>query len=286
MASSFTLTVEVTPPKGIDLERLFAEVKKLSPHVAAVNVTDCPLGRLKMSSIPAAALIKSQFQVDTIFNFTCRDRTALGLQADLLGAQALKLDNVLALTGDAPDPSQPGAGPGIFQLNSLGLVKIIAGLNQGIDFYGQPLESRTDFFIGVASNPGAEDQDGELARLEGKVREGAHFLFTQPAYQGREARQFLKRARGLGIPVLFGLMPLKSAALADYLNKSVPGITVPDQVMARMARGSKQEQRQTGAAIALELVQQVADEVNGIHLMPAGDLELTQEILAGIERHL
>ena len=271
--------MEVTPPKGTNMAGVFAEVASCKPKAAAINVTDCPLGRLKMSSIAAAALIKNQLQLDTIFNLTCRDRTVLGLQADLLGAQALGLENLLALTGDGA-----AEGQGVFQLDSLGLVKLLAGLNRGNDAWGKALEGKTSFFIGVAANPGAANLEKELSRLEAKISAGANFVLTQPSYDAKRAGAFLKAAAGFGRPILLGIMPLKNLSLAEYLNRSVPGIDVPANIISRLAQADKEEQRQIGAALALELVEELGRDCQGFHIMPAGDLELAGQIMDEIVR--
>lgn len=277
LEKKFVVTVEVTPPRGPDVTGLLAQVELIKDKADAINITDCPLGKLRMSSIPTASLIKARCQVDTIFNLTCRDRTVLGLQADLLGAHALGLNNVLALTGDSAEGHQ-----GVFETDSLGLIKVINCLNQGCDVQGNPLEGSTSFCIGAAVNPGTPDISQELKRLEAKIKAGAGFALTQPIYEGKRARSFLKEARKLGIPLLLGLMPLKSLALADYLNRNVPGISVPQEIMTRLATFSKEDQRQVGAAVTLEIFQEAAAECTGVHLMPAADLELTCQIIASI----
>lgn len=284
LGKKFAVTVEVTPPRGPDLSAILSLAELLKDKVCAINVTDCPLGKLRMSSIPTASLIKARSQVDTIFNLTCRDRTVLGLQADLLGAQALGLENVLALTGDPPDKGSEKGSKGVFEVDSLGLIKVINRLNQGYDALGTTLDGRTTLFIGTAVNPGNLDVSQELKRLEVKISEGACFALTQPIYEGKRARAFLREAKKMGIPLLLGLMPLKSLALADYLNKNVPGISVPEEAMARLASVPKEEQRQAGAALTLEIFQEAASECAGVHLMPAGDLELTCQILASIQQ--
>ncbi len=278
----FVFTMEVTPPKGTNLARVFAEVAKCKGKAAAINVTDCPLGRLKMSSISAASIIKGRSQIDTIFNLTCRDRTVMGLQADLLGAHALGLENVLALTGDSAAEGQGG----VFQVDALGLVKLLAGLNRGNDARGRELEGKTSFFIGVAANSGAPNLEKELSRVEAKIREGANFILTQPSYDAKRAGAFLKAAAGLGVPILLGLMPLKNLSLAEYLNRSVPGIEVPPDIISRLAQADGEGQRQIGAAIALELFEETGQDCQGFHIMPVGDLELACQVLDEIARRV
>lgn len=281
LGEGFVFTIEVTPPKGIDLAGVFAEVVKCQAKAAAINVTDCPLGRLKMSPISAASIIKGQLQIDTIFNLTCRDRTVLGLQSDLLGAHALGLENVLALTGDSD-----AEGQGVFQVDSLGLVKLLAGMNRGKDAWGRALEGKTSFFIGVAANTGAANLEKELSRVEAKISEGANFVLTQPSYDAKRAGAFLKAAAGFGLPVLLGLMPLKNLSLAQYLNRSVPGIDVPAGIISRLAQADQKEQRNIGAAIALELFEEIGQHCQGFHIMPAGDLELACQVVDEITRRV
>ena len=277
LSTKFTMTLEVIPPKGPDPSKLIREVEQLKDWIDALNVLDSPLGKMKMSAIAASLIIKERCGLDVFFNVTCRDRNIIGIQSDLLGAYALGLDNVMALTGDTPQGAK-----GVFEIDSTTLVRLIQGLNQGKDFTGAPLDRGTSFLIGVATNPGADNGTKELKRLEAKVREGANFVVTQPVYQPQGAHPFIKEVKGWGLPILFGILPLKSLSFAQYINRALPGVSVPEKILKEMEGCPKEEQRTIGGRNAIEVFEEFAPFVNGVHIMPAGDLDLAQQILSSI----
>lgn len=223
----FTITTELDPPKSASSSVTEAQVVKVAPYVDAVNIADCPMAKMRMSPIALSSIIQSRYQVESIFHLTCRDRNVIGLQAELLGAYALGVHNILTLTGDPPSIGDHPDAKGVFEVDSTGLIEIAKALNEGHDMMGHELGEAADFYIGTTANPGADDLDKEIRRLEGKKKAGAQFIQTQPIYDIRQAENFLAAAKDLSLPILFGIVPLKSFKMANYLNSHVPGIFIP-----------------------------------------------------------
>jgi len=268
------VTVELDPPKTLNLDKILREVNcdNFRKVVDVVNVTDCPLAKLRMSPIALSHIIQEKIGLDAIFHITCRDRNLLGLQAELLGASALGVKNILALTGDTPDMGDYVRATGVYDVDSIGLVKMVNKLNNGYEYSGGGLKDKTDFFIGIAANPTAKDLTKEIKRFEEKVSAGANFTQTQPIYDIRLLERFLKLTAHINIPKIIGIMPLKSYKMVEYLNNNLPGIFVPPGVKERM-RGKEVEE---GIKISRELISEIRKfkEVAGIHIFPLRDMDL------------
>lgn len=271
----FVVTAEVEPPKGSDPTPTLEKASLLRHVVDALNVADCPMANLRMSPIALAHILQDDLGIEAIFHLTCRDRNVLGLQAELLGAAALGVRNILTLTGDAPERGDHPLATGVFDVDAVGLIRLASALNTGRDVNGNRLESPPEFFIGAAANPGAEDLAREVRRLEEKVAAGAAFVQTQPIYDVETAERFLDATQHLDVPILFGLMPLKSYKMACYLNENVPGITIREEVLRRVERGGREE----GVAVARELFEALRGFAHGVHLFPLGDVTMVHEIL-------
>ncbi len=271
----FTVTVELDPPKSASPLKTQKEAVQLIGWADAVNIADCPMAKLRMSPIALAHIIQMDYHLETIFHLTCRDRNLIGLQAELLGASALGVHNILTLTGDPPSAGDhPDAKP-VFETDSTGLIEIARTLNGGHDMAGNELGQPTQFYIGTTGNPAAADLDAELRRLEGKKNAGAQFVQTQPVYDLRQAEAYLEGTRELGLPVLFGVLPLKSYKMALYMHDKVPGITIPKALQDAMAEGG----RETGLAIAADLVRGLRDlGAAGVHLLPINDVPAVEAI--------
>lgn len=268
-AGQFTITVELDPPKSASVNKTFKEAEQLLDKVDAINIADCPMAKLRMSPIALAHLIKFRAQIDTIFHLSCRDRNILGLQAELLGAAALGVNNILTLTGDEPSRGDhPDAKP-VFEVDSIGLLKIANTLNNGFDLAGNPLDESTNFYIGTTGNPGADDLDAEKAKIIRKIEAGANFIQTQPIYDLEKAKRFVDMVEPLGLPVMLGLIPLKSFKMATYLHTKVPGISLTDDILNRMEKGGKE----AGLEIALETLLAIKQIAHGVHIMPLNDIQ-------------
>ncbi|MGE5553790.1 MAG: methylenetetrahydrofolate reductase [Betaproteobacteria bacterium] len=273
----FVVTVELEPPRGADPRPMLEKARRLTPVVDAVNVADSPMANLRMSPIACAHLLQQDQGVEAIFHLTCRDRNLLGLQAELLGAAALGVKNILALTGDRPERGDHPQATGVFEVDALGLARLARALNEGRDVNGKPLEAPTDFLIGGTTSPNAPDLEAEVARLRAKAEAGITFAQTQPVFDLEQAAEFQRRTARLGVRVLYGVLPLKSYKSAVYLATHVPGIRIPSEVLARMERGGPDE----GVRLAREILTGLWGKVPGVHLFPMGDPALALRLLEG-----
>ncbi|MCX7730973.1 MAG: bifunctional homocysteine S-methyltransferase/methylenetetrahydrofolate reductase [Candidatus Caldatribacterium sp.] len=287
LGKRFVFTVEINPPKGTDLEKVKEGVRRLQEaQVDAVNISDSPMARVRISPIALAHILREELGMESIVHFTCRDRNLISLQSELLGAAALGVQNILALTGDPPSVGDhPFARP-VFEVNSEGLVLILNRLNSGFDFAGNPLGRATNFTIGVALNLNAQDLEREIDRLRRKIDNGAHFILTQPIYEPEVLEQFLAKFREPLPPILGGILPLRSFRHAEFLHNEVPGIVIPEHLRLRMA--CAQDPVAEGVAIALEIATKIRPLVAGIYIMPPFErydmaIALVESIRKGVD---
>jgi len=282
VSRKFTLVVELSPPKGSGLSEDVSSARELVKAGAdAFSISESPMARIRMSPIALGHAITSDMGAEVILHFTCRDRNILGLQADLLGAYALGMENVLALTGDPPSVGDYPFATGVYEVNARGLVEIIAKLNSGVDYAGNRLSSATGFWVGVAVNPASEDEGSELRRLEEKLNAGGGFVVTQPVYDVERFSRFLKRA-GLGaIPVIAGVLPLVSSRQAEYLHHEVPGIVIPESIRLSMSKAGEQNARNVGVSIAAGILKELSSVASGACIMtPLKRYDMTCEVMA------
>ncbi|MYB31867.1 MAG: bifunctional homocysteine S-methyltransferase/methylenetetrahydrofolate reductase, partial [Acidobacteria bacterium] len=264
----FAVSVEMDPPRGAEPGKFLARVGDLADAgIRFVNVADGPRATARMSAIAFAALLERSGEVETILHYQCRDRNLIGIQSDLLGAHALGIRNLLAVTGDPPKLGDyPHATP-VFDVDSIGLVRILRGLNHGLDLAGNPLGAALPFHIGVGANPAAADLEGEMGKFERKVQAGAQYCLTQPVYETRLLERFVKDVRGYGIPVLAGVLPLVSSRNAEFLHNEVPGMSVPQPVRERLATApTRQRAREVGVSVARDMVAAARDLVAGVYV--------------------
>ena len=273
---SFLVTMEVNPPKGTDLTEILAAVERVKRLVDAINVTDGSGAIMRACSLAVAKAVLD-VGVDPILQMTCRDRNRLALQADLLGAAILGIQNVLLLTGDDPKSGDhPDAKP-VFDINSAALMQVAKGLVEGKDMAGNALKGAPTLCIGAAADPGAKDLDVEIQKLQAKIAGGAAFFQTQAVFDPSRLRAFMERAKPFGKPVLAGILLVKSAKMARYMNEHVWGIHVPDELMARFERAA--DKRAECVAVTVELIRAVRETADGIHLYALGWEDLVPEIL-------
>ena len=274
-SADFVITVELEPPKGINTDKVVHYANQLRDRVDAINITDCPMANLRMSPIAIAHIIRTQANLDAIFHLTCRDRNMIGLQSELLGAAALGVNNILVLTGDPPSVGDHPHSKGVFEVDSIGLVHIANTLKKGYDMSGNPLNQAPYFNIGVAANPCAKDRDLEMEKLIKKIEKGANFIQTQPVFDLEALSLFLEKIKPYQIPVIAGILPLKSYKMTRHILENIPGIEIPPWVEARMAQGGRPE----GIKVAIEILSQLREMAQGAHIMPVGDANIVLEIL-------
>jgi len=269
-AGQFVLSVEIDPPKGISLDRVFEQVDKVmaTGQVDAIDINSGTLARVGMDAMMVAGALEAR-GVQTIPHLTTRDLNLIGLQAMLLGAWSVGgVRNLLAITGDPPSLGDHPETTGVYEIDSIGLVKVAARMNQGTDWAGKALGGATNYTIGVALNPVAEDLDYEIERFRAKVEAGAHFAMTQPLFDPEHWHTFLKRIGGRSpVPVLVGIWPLSSYKQALRLNNEVPGISIPESVLAEM-QAAGAAARDHGFALARRMLAWARSEVAGAYLIP------------------
>lgn len=266
----FMITSEVNPPKGTDVSELIGETVILKGRVDALNVTDGKSSVMGMTALALAHLFKEK-GFEPILNVSCRDRNRLALQADLLGAAALGIQNILVVTGDyASMGDHPQTKP-VFDLDSIQLLQAMQKLEKGQDMGGNQLRGAPNFFAGatVSPTPGtAAALELQLLKMEKKISAGAKFFQTQPVFDPRAFERFMKRAAGFGVPILASVLPLKSASMARFLNKNMPGIFVPEALIEEI--GNASDRVKTGVEICARIVQDLKDLCQGVHFIPAG----------------
>ena len=266
----FTVCVEIDPPKGIALDRVFEQVDKVmtSKKVDAIDINSGAMARVGMDALVVAGALEAR-GVETVPHLTTRDQNIIGLQAMLLGAWTVGgVRNILAITGDPPSVGDYPEASGVYEVDSVGLTKILHRLNQGTDWAGKTLGGQTNFTIGVALNPVADDLDSEIARFHAKVEAGAHFAMTQPLFDPAHWCAFLRRLGGKpAIPVLIGVWPLNSYKQALRLNNEVPGIMIPEALLKSMeAAGASARDR--GFQVARQMLEWARAEMAGAYLIP------------------
>jgi homocysteine S-methyltransferase len=266
----FVVSVEVNPEPGLDLSKpLHAAAMLKRAGVDVVNIADGPRAAARMSNLALALRMKSEVPIDVILHVCCRDRNLLGLHSDLLGAWVLGIRNLVIITGDPPKMGDYPAATAVFDLDSIGLLRLVDSLNHGLDPSGKPMPEPTGFLLACGAEPAAHDYDRELRRLEEKKRAGAELVMTQPVYDPEVLRRFLDDSRSLGLPILAGICPLASTRNAEFLHNEVPGMQIPRTIRDRMAKAPDPETgRREGVLIAREMLDEVKQDVVGAYLMP------------------
>ncbi len=286
LGRQFVISVEVDPPKGTDPTKDLLGARLVKERGAdAVNVGDSPLGRVRMSASALCVLVQQQVGIETIIHFTTRDRNLMALQADLIGLHALGVRNVLALTGDPPRAGDYPAATAVYDTDSIGLVRILKRLNEGVDLAGKPIGQPTRFCVAVAFDMHPDNLDREMRRLDQKVEAGADFIMTQPIFEPEVLDHYLRRVGSPPRPMLIGVLPLQSSRHAEFLHHEVPGIHIPDWVRRRMAQAGNRG-REEGLRLAAELLDAIADRIHGVYLMPSfGRYEVVAELVARLRAH-
>ncbi|OPZ07998.1 MAG: Bifunctional homocysteine S-methyltransferase/5,10-methylenetetrahydrofolate reductase [candidate division BRC1 bacterium ADurb.BinA292] len=270
-AGEFVVSVEIDPPQGTDISKALESARKLrdSGRVDVINIADGPRALARINPSSMALILKRDFDMEAIIHYCCRDRNLLAMQADLLAANALGLHNILLITGDPPKMGDYPDATAVFDVDAIGLTRIVTRLNQGRDLAGNSIGEPTRFFQGVGANPGAQDINIEIERLQRKRDAGARYVMTQPVYNAEVFERFIERAAPLGLPILIGILPLRSLRNALFLHNNVPGMAIPAEVLARMeAAPEGADQRRAGWEIAREALRRALPYVQGTYIMP------------------
>ena len=276
----FVVTAEVGPPKGTDIKKILHEAGALKGKVDAINVTDNQSAVMRISSVSFCKLILEMGQ-EPILQMTCRDRNRIGLQSDLLGASILGIKNVLCMTGDHPNAGDHKEAKPVYDIESVQLLKVVAALNSGKDMMGNELKGATDFYQGAVVTPESNPIEPQLMKFEKKIEAGANFFQTQAIYDIDKFKGFMSYARKFPVKILAGLVLLKSAGMANFMNKFVPGINVPQNLIDELKEAGKEKAMDTGIGIMARHIRQLKDEkiCDGVHIMAIGAEDKVPEIM-------
>ena len=290
---AFVVSVEIDPPRSIRIERTIEAARLLGEAgVDAVNISDSAMARVRMGAMAVAFGIQHDLDLECLVHFTTRDRNLMAIESELLGAHALGVRNIIALTGDPPRVGDYPTGTGVWDVDSIGLIEILTRLNRGEDQAGSPIGQRAGFTIACALDPTAADAATEWDRLERKIEAGAHLIMTQPLYSSEQVQAMDAEARrrfgpgGFPLPVLLGVLPLQSTRHAEFLHNEVPGITIPDTARDAM-RAAGERGAEVGLEMSLAMLEQVESLVSGTYIMPSfGRYEQCAELVRRIRaRH-
>jgi 5,10-methylenetetrahydrofolate reductase len=276
-AGKFLVTLEIGPPKGIETAKILEEIEPIRSRVDAINVTDLQSSVMRLGSLAVSSLLK-QKGFEPIFQVTCRDRNRLALQSDILSAASLGIENILILTGDHTTlGDHPEAKP-VFDLDSVQLLRVVKKLQEGFDMNGNKLEGRAPkFCVGAVVNPGADPIEPQIIKMEKKIAEGAEFFQTQAVYDIKTFENFLSKIKHLKATILGGIVFLKSAGMARYMNKNVAGVFVPEDLIKEM-EGAK-DKTEKSVEISARLIKELKPMCRGIHLMPIGWNNIVPRVL-------
>jgi homocysteine S-methyltransferase len=282
----FATLVELIPPKGCVSSDIVDRARQLKIRgVDAVEIPDGPRGA-RMSALALAVLVQQQAWIETVLQYSCRDRNLLGMQSDLLGAHALGIRNLMIVTGDVRSVGDYPDATAVFDVDSIGLTNVVTRLNHGLDIGGQAIGSPTGFHIGVQVNPGAEDLESEVRRFDYKVEAGAEYAITKPVFDLATFERLYKRIEGARVPLIVGLWPFESVLNAEFMANEVPGVSVPEPILKRMrGAGDGKAAAEEGVAIARELGSALKGTIQGVHVAaPNGRVEAALDVLAGLRQ--
>jgi len=285
-AGRFVITGEIGPPKGTNIDPVLHEAETyLKGRVAAVNVTDNQTAVMRVGSLAVCRLLRER-GIEPVFQMVCRDRNRIALQSDALSAAVLGIENLLALTGDHVVMGDHREAKPVHDLDSVDLLKALSrlegGSDMGLDAKGNPnqLDGAPKFFKGCCTTPCGPNPEAQVIKLEKKVQAGAQFVQTQAVYDPATFETFMKRIRHLNVPVLVGIVALKSAAMAKYMNRSVPGVQVPEPIIQQLTAALKEDRKKVSAEIAGRLVREMRPMCQGAHLMTLGWDDIVPDIIA------
>ena len=270
-AGDFVVSSEIGPPKGVHLEHCLGEAEHMRDRVTAINVTDIQSAVMRVGSMAVCHMLKER-GMEPILQMVCRDRNQLALQSDLLSAVALGIENVLCLTGDHNVMGDHKDSKPVFDLDSVGLLETVTTLMGGHDLAGGELEGDPPvLFPGAVVTPDAEPLEPQLIKMQKKIKAGARFFQTQAVYDSKKFHAFMNEADKFGAPVLLGIVVLKNAGMANYMNKFVAGVNVPAELIDELkADPDKTKSGETGCEIAARTIRECRDCCQGVHIMPLG----------------
>jgi methionine synthase / methylenetetrahydrofolate reductase(NADPH) len=285
-AGRFVMTVEVDPPHGLRPTKAVEGARLLrDAGVDAINVGDSPTAKVRMSPLAMSVLLKQELGVDIVMHYTTRDRNALAIHSDMVGAHALGISSILCLRGDPPSVGGYTDIVGVWDVSAVGLIRFLKLANDGVDFAGKSIAGKADFFIGGSANLNADPLETELRLMRRKVEAGCHFFMTQNVFDEKILERFLDGAAKFKKPVVIGVLPLHNSRHAEFLATEVPGMTVPDAVRDRMRKAGDERGPIEGAAMARDLIALCREKAAGVYLVPSfGRYDIVAELIAETDR--
>ena len=277
-SGKFIVTSEIGPPKGVDLKEMLEDAELIKGKVDGINVTDLQSSVMRVGSLAVCSLLKQNGH-EPIFQMTCRDRNRLALESDLLSAYVLGVENVLALTGDYTSLGDHPQAKAVFDLDAVQLLDVIRTLEGGKDMVGNDLKGAPEFCRGAVVNPGADPIEPEIIKLEKKVDAGVEFIQTQAVYDVNAFKKFRDMTKHIKVPIFGGIVLLKSAGMAKFMNENVAGITVPDDLISEMKETPKEDRKKKSVEIAARIIKGMKDYCQGIHIMSIGWDKLVPQVI-------
>jgi len=274
----FVVSGEIGPPKGADIDKCLEDADMLRNRVVAFNVTDMQSAVMRIGSLAISAKLVER-GLEPVYQLTCRDRNRLALQSDLLSAAALGIQNVLCLTGDHPNLGDHIQAKPVYDLDSVNLLKVASGLNEGRDMSGHELEGKPDLFPGAVVTPGADPPEPQIIKTEKKIDAGARFFQTQAVFDPERFESFINQLQRFKVPIMAGVIVLKSPAMARFMNQNIAGISVPDSLITEMGEVNKEDRKKKAVEITARTIRKVKPLCQGIHIMPLGWDDLVPDII-------
>ena len=278
----FAVTVEYNPPKGTNVSALIENAKGLVGRVHGVNVTDNTAAVMRAGSLSVCRLLY-ELGHDPVMQMTCRDRNRIAMQSDLLGAHLLGIRNILCLTGDYPTVGDHKDAKPVYDLDSVQVMQLVQRLNNGKDLAGNKLDGSTDFMIGAAVTPEADPLGPMLMKFETKVNAGAQFFQTQAIYHPEQFGSFMGKVRRFKVKVLAGILVLRTAKMAEFMNANIPGISVPEEMIKELRAAGPAHELDVGVQIAVQTIKAVRPHCDGVHIMAIKAIDRLPEILTKAE---
>lgn len=278
----FAVTVEYNPPKGTNITHIVDSARSLLGRVNGINVTDNTAAIVRAGSLPVSRILY-EIGHDPVMQLTCRDRNRMAMQSDLMGAHILGIRNILCLTGDYPTVGDHKDAKPVYDLDSVQVMQLVKGLNNGKDYAGNKLDGSTQFMIGGAVTPEADPLGPMLVKFEVKVRAGVEFFQTQAIYHPGQFNTFMQGVAQFKVKVLAGILLLRSAKMAEFMNANIPGVSVPDEMIAELRAAGDKHALDVGVEIAVRTIKAVRPFCQGVHIMAIKATERLPEILTKAE---
>jgi homocysteine S-methyltransferase len=281
-AGRFVMTVEVDPPHGLGARKAIEGTKLLKEAGAdAINVGDSPTAKIRMSPLAMSVLLQREVGVEIVMHYTTRDRNAMAIHSDMVGAHVLGMRNILCLRGDPPSVGGYTDIVGVWDVSAVGLIRFLKMLNDGVDFTGKSVGRRAEFFIGGSANLNADPLEPEIRLMRRKVEAGANFFMTQNVFEPRILERFLDGCAKFKRPIMVGVLPLANSRHAEFLATEVPGMTIPDAVRDRMRKAGDTRGPAEGAAMARDTIALCREKAAGVYLVPSfGRYDIVADLIA------